>query len=83
MKLSSHSIQHNQAIDPRFAFGKMDKQSNIALSSNINPHFSWTDAPEDTKSFVMVCVDTDVPSQPDDVNQLDREIPADLPRVEF
>lgn len=83
MKLSSHSIQHNQAIDPRFAFGKMDKQSNIALSSNINPHFSWTDAPEGTKSFVMVCVDTDVPSKPDDVNQLDREVPADLPRVEF
>ena len=83
MKLSSQSIQPNQPIDTRFAFGKMDKQSNIALSSNINPHFSWTDAPAGTKSFVMVCVDTDVPSKADDVNQLDREVPADLPRVEF
>lgn len=83
MKLTSHSIQHGQAIDPRFAFGKMDKQSKIALSSNINPHFSWTDAPTGTKSFVMVCIDTDAPSQSVDVNQLDREVPADLPRVGF
>ena len=31
----------------------------------------------------MVCHDPDVPSQPDDVNQEGREVPASLPRVDF
>jgi Raf kinase inhibitor-like YbhB/YbcL family protein len=36
-----------------------------------------------TRSFVLTCIDTDVPSKADDVNKEGREIPADLPRVEF
>jgi Raf kinase inhibitor-like YbhB/YbcL family protein len=32
---------------------------------------------------VLTCIDTDVPSRGDDVNQADRIVPADLPRVEF
>ncbi len=83
MKLSSLALKHMQAIHPSHAFGKIDPATNIALSTNINPDFSWTDAPEGTRSFVMICVDVDVPSKGDDVNQTDREIPADLPRVPF
>ena len=32
---------------------------------------------------MLICHDFDVPSKPDDVNQPDREVPADLPRVDF
>jgi Raf kinase inhibitor-like YbhB/YbcL family protein len=32
---------------------------------------------------VLLCHDPDVPSVPDDVNQTDRQIPHDLPRVDF
>ena len=39
--------------------------------------------PDGTKSLVLLCVDPDVPSKPDDVNQEDREVPADLPRTDF
>lgn len=83
MKLSSLALKHQESIHPSHAFGKIDHASHIALSSNINPDFSWTDAPEGTRSFVLICVDVDAPSKADDVNQEDREIPADLPRVPF
>jgi phosphatidylethanolamine-binding protein (PEBP) family uncharacterized protein len=34
-------------------------------------------------SLALICHDFDVPSRGDDVNQPDREVPADLPRVDF
>ena len=39
--------------------------------------------PAGTKSFALICHDFDVPSRGDDVNKTDREVPADLPRVDF
>ena len=32
---------------------------------------------------MLICHDPDVPSRGDDVNQTDREVPAELPRVDF
>ena len=39
--------------------------------------------PAGTQSLVLICHDFDVPSRGDDVNKTDREVPADLPRVDF
>jgi Raf kinase inhibitor-like YbhB/YbcL family protein len=50
---------------------------------NKSPHLAWSDAPAATKSFAVFCVDVDVPSKPDEVNQTDRTVPYDLPRVDF
>src|SRR5699024_10486176 len=36
-----------------------------------------------TQSFVLICHDPDAPSQPDDVNHDDREVPDTLPRTNF
>ena len=36
-----------------------------------------------TKSLVLVCHDSDVPSKPDNVNKEGVTVPADLPRVDF
>lgn len=85
MKLVSESIADHGMIPERYAFAKMDPQSvsRIALSGNVNPHLAWTDAPPATKSFVVICHDPDVPSQPDDVNQEGREVSESLPRVDF
>lgn len=83
MKLSSNSFTDQSVIPERYAFGKKDAQSHVALSDNLNPHLAWSDAPAGTQSFVVVCHDPDVPSKPDDVNQEGREVPADLPRVDF
>lgn len=83
MKLSSLSFSDHESIPERYAFGKIDAQSHVALADNFNPQFSWDDVPAGTQSFALICHDPDVPSRPDDVNQEGREVPADLPRVDF
>lgn len=83
MKLSSLSFSDNESIPDRYAFGKIDAQSHVALAENFNPQFAWDDVPDGTRSFALVCHDPDVPSKPDDVNQEGRTVPADLPRVDF
>jgi hypothetical protein len=81
MQLRSDNFDEGQRIPARFAFGKMADP--FALSDNHSPHLAWKDAPAGTRSFVLTCIDTDVPSRGDDVNQAGRTVPADLPRVEF
>ncbi len=83
MKLWSNSFRNDSPIPGEFAFAVTDPGSHIALSTNHNPHFAWSDLPAGTKSLAMICIDPDVPSVGDDVNQAGRSIPADLPRVDF
>jgi Raf kinase inhibitor-like YbhB/YbcL family protein len=83
MKLSSTSFVDGAVLDAAFAFGKIDPKSRVTLSNNRNPQLSWENAPIGTKSFAVICHDPDVPSVGDDVNQDGREIPSDLPRVDF
>lgn len=83
MQLISQSFLDGQEIPGAFAFAVPDAAAHVALSSNRNPHLAWSEVPEGTRSFVVVCHDPDVPSRGDDVNQEGREVPADLPRVDF
>jgi Raf kinase inhibitor-like YbhB/YbcL family protein len=81
MQLRSDNFQHGKPIPTEFAFCKPGKP--VALSDNYNPHLAWKDAPAGTRSFVLTCIDTDVPTKLDDVNKEGRTVPADLPRGEF
>ena len=83
MKLWSDSWANGERIPTRFAAGKPDGQGAATFSDNLNPHLAWSDVPAGTQSFALICHDFDVPSKGDDVNQADREVPADLPRVDF
>jgi Raf kinase inhibitor-like YbhB/YbcL family protein len=89
MKLWSDSWINGERIPARFAAGKpseptsKDSAKGPVLSDNLNPHLAWSEVPVGTKSFVLICHDFDVPSRGDDVNQADREVPADLARVDF
>lgn len=83
MKLFSTSITEGEAINARYAFARIAPETHIALSDNLNPHLAWTDVPQDTRSFVLICHDPDVPSRGGDVNQEGRTVPASLPRVDF
>lgn len=83
MKLQSDSFPDQGVIPERNAFARIDPQSRVALAGNRNPHLAWADVPDGTLSFVILAVDPDVPTKPDDVNQVGREVPADLPRAEF
>ncbi len=83
MHLSSEAFADNQPIPEQFAFGRPDPASHVALSANRNPPLSWSGLPAGTRSLVLLCHDPDVPSKADDVNQEGRQVPADLPRVDF
>ncbi|TAL21000.1 MAG: YbhB/YbcL family Raf kinase inhibitor-like protein [Aquabacterium sp.] len=83
MRLQSNSWTDGGLIPERFAAGKRELDGAIAFSDNNSPHLAWGDVPEATKSFALILVDPDVPSRGDDVNRSDREVPADLPRVDF
>jgi Raf kinase inhibitor-like YbhB/YbcL family protein len=83
MQLKSRSFADRGPIPSEFAFAAIDSAAHITLSTNRNPHLTWTEVPDGTNSFVLICYDYDAPSRPDDVNQEYREVPVSLPRVDF
>ena len=82
MKLSSDSWVDGDRIPARHAAGRRT-DGGVGFSDNLNPHLAWSEIPAGTKSFALICHDFDVPSRGDDVNRSDREVPEDLPRVDF
>ena len=83
MKLRSNSFNDGEFLPTQFAFGKTSAEGKIDLSDNKSPHLAWDDLPEGTKSIAILCIDRDVPTKPDDVNQDGRMVPSSLPRAEF
>jgi len=83
MRLSSESFADLQPIPPEYALCAMDPATHARWSDNLNPHLAWSEAPAGTQSLVLICVDPDVPSRGEDVNQEGRSVPASLPRVDF
>ena len=83
MRLMSSSFREGEAIPGEFCFAVVDPVNHVALSKNRNPQLAWSEVPEGTKSFALICHDPDVPSRGDDVNKEGREVPASLPRVNF
>jgi Raf kinase inhibitor-like YbhB/YbcL family protein len=83
MQLKSNSLNDGQPVPGEFAFCVPASQGHVTLGGNRNPELSWENLPAGTRSLALVCVDPDVPSRPDDVNQEGRTVPADLPRVDF
>ena len=83
MKLWSSAFKHGDRIPAEFAFGQRGADGRFAPSDNRSPPLSWSELPAGTRSLVVVCHDTDVPTRADDVNQEGRRVPTDLPRAEF
>jgi len=83
VQLMSSSFGHLTRIPEEFAFGVPDAAQHLRLGRNRNPHLYWSGVPSGTKSLVLLCVDTDVPTRADDVNQEGRVVPASLPRADF
>ncbi len=78
MKLDSQSLVNGQPIDREFAAGDHE-----GFAPNRNPHLAWSDVPDGTRSFALLCVDPDVPTVPETVGRQDISVPVDQPRCDF
>lgn len=83
MHVTSESFDADRPMPARLAFARPHPDTHVTLSDNRNPHLRWDDVPDGTRSFVLICVDPDAPTVPDDVNREGRTVPADLPRGDF
>jgi len=83
MKLTSTDFVNMGRLDARYALCAPDEASHARFSDNRNPALVWSAPPSGTRSLVLICVDPDVPTKPDDVNQEGRVVPASLPRCNF
>lgn len=84
MRLRSDDFIDMQAIPEHCAFGQSGVDGEPCVwAPNCNPHLAWSDAPAATRSFVLTCIDGDVPSRADDVNKPGRSVSASLPRTDF
>lgn len=83
VELTSTSITDGETIGRAFALAEPAEEGHVTFAGNNNPHLAWDDVPGTARSFVVTCIDIDAPSVGDDVNQEDREVPADLERAEF
>ena len=83
MKLVIPAWPDGGRIPERHAAGRRDPAHGVAFSDDVSPALAWSGVPAGTASLALICHDPDVPSRGDDVNKADREVPADLPRVDF
>jgi Raf kinase inhibitor-like YbhB/YbcL family protein len=78
MRLTSSSFAHGQRIPAEFAMGTPQ-----GFGANRNPALAWEDAPAGTRSFALLCIDMDVPTNAALVADAATPIPVDHPRGEF
>ena len=83
MKLWSPAWSNGEAIPERFAAGRLADDGSVQFADNLSPPLAWSDLPAHTRSLALVCHDFDAPSSTADVNQPGREVPVDLPRIDF
>ena len=78
MQLASESFELRGRIPAEFAMGAVD-----GFGGNRNPQLHWSDVPDGTRSFALLCIDTDAPTDPSTVGREDLQIPVEQPRAEF
>lgn len=84
LTVESESFKDGERIPQDSAFGVPDGDGKAtAGGGNRSPHLRWSGQPEGTRSFVVACVDPDVPGDTSDVGQEGRTVAEDLPRVDF
>ncbi len=83
LKVTIDGWDDGGVIPIEYAFCVPDDQTHITMGQNRSPWISWSDVPESTASYVLICHDPDVPAVPDDLNREDRVISADLERMDF
>lgn len=78
MQIVSDSFERGHRIPAEFAMGTPE-----GFGGNRNPHLRWSDAPAGTRSFALLCIDTDAPTDGALVADEATPIPVGHPRGDF
>jgi Raf kinase inhibitor-like protein, YbhB/YbcL family len=78
MRIASDAFELRGPIPVEFAMGATD-----GFGGNRNPPLHWEDVPAGTRSFALLCIDTDAPTDPSTVGRDDLQIPVVQPRTNF
>mgnify|MGYP003409509644 CR=1 FL=1 len=78
MRIHSDSFENGKPIPPEFAMGAPG-----GFGGNRNPHLAWDGAPAGTRSFALLCIDTDAPTDGALVANAATPIPVEHPRGAF
>lgn len=78
MHIASASFEPRGRIPAEFAMGTPE-----GFGGNRNPQLHWDDVPHGTRSFALLCIDTDAPTDPATVGRDGLQIPVEQPRGEF
>ena len=83
LSIEVSGVRHGAPMPDELAFCVPAAEGHVAMGPNRNPHVAWHGAPDNTRSFALLCVDADAPTDPTNVNQDGVTVPASLPRGEF
>lgn len=78
MQLRSESFENGQPIPAEFALG-----APAGFGGNRNPHLAWSGAPDGTRSFALLCIDADAPTDASLAGKPGVEIPEAHVRGDF
>jgi Raf kinase inhibitor-like YbhB/YbcL family protein len=78
MHIASDSFSGGGWIPPPYALGAAD-----GFGGNRNPQLHWDEVPDGVRSFALLCIDTDAPTDAASVARADVAIPVEQPRTEF
>jgi Raf kinase inhibitor-like YbhB/YbcL family protein len=83
LQITAQGIENGQPVPERFAHGAPDGKGGVRDSENIRPALRWQGAPENTRSFAIIVVDKDVPTDFSSANRPGQTISAAMPRRNF
>lgn len=83
LSVVSSSIGKDGMIAPIYAFCALNFDAQVDNGVDRSVGLAWSPGPEGTKSYVVIAVDTDVPTDFTYANRLDRTLPASMKRQEF
>ena len=81
MKIRSDSFANGQPIPPAYALGARGGEG--GFGGNRNPHLAWSEVPDGTRAFALLCIDSDAPTDPALVANGEVDIPVAHPRGDF
>ncbi|HVI59617.1 MAG TPA: YbhB/YbcL family Raf kinase inhibitor-like protein [Luteimonas sp.] len=78
MRIHSSSFEPRGPIPAEFALGAPD-----GFGGNRNPQLGWDEVPGGTRSFALLCIDADAPTDPSLAGKPGVQIPVAHPRGDF